>query len=76
MNINFAFVDKSKNKFVKKYSETQNGKIFPNLIFHTRQKYEMNTNFAFVDKSKNKFVKKDSKTQKGKKFPRLILIAT
>ena len=51
-------------------------KLFPHLIFHASQKYEMNTNFAFVDKSKNKFVKKDSETQKGKKFPRLILIVT
>ena len=76
MNINFAFVDKSKNKFVKKYSETQNGKIFPHLIFHASQKYEMNTKFAFVDKSKNKSVKKDSETQKGKIFPRQILIVT
>ena len=29
MNTKFAFVDKSKNKSVKKDSETQKGKIFP-----------------------------------------------
>ena len=68
-NINFAFVDKSKNKFVKKYSETQNGKIFPRLIFHASQKYDMITNFAFVDKQKKIFVKNYSETQIRKKIP-------